>query len=337
VSRFRIPQRQRAVELGLEFLYQTACKPEVFSEYGSDLVSCFQLIAATARNPKLRGMAQRFGAERARLWRAEHRVVPKDADAGTMLELIMGGDAADKLGHAELGIKKHIQEAVPCFPVSEYLRFDPRTEPPPANIPDECKCEEINQRGRKSCVKCKRRLTPLNRYKVWYDALTIVHASECYGVSLGVDCKDLLIWLPSLRPYPEQDSEDFFDSAYAITHLVYALNDYNTFKLSPRLLPQEFAFLRANVEGAIEAQDGEMLGELLDTLMAFGLTERDPIIRAGMEYLLSNQNSDGSWGEANSGEVYDRYHSTWTAIDGLRQYAWQKPSNRFQRLRSIIM
>ena len=45
-------------------------------------------------------------------------------------------------------------------------------------------------------------------------------------------------------------------------------------------------------------------------------------MRAAVEYLLKHQNSDGSWGNADEQDVYTRYHATWTAIDGLREYAF---------------
>ena len=65
------------------------------------------------------------------------------------------------------------------------------------------------------------------------------------------------------------------------------------------------------------------MGEFLDTLKAFGLTEADPLIQIGMAFVLSRQHADGSWGDAGNRDIYHRYHSTWTAINGLMDYAWQ--------------
>jgi len=39
-----------------------------------------------------------------------------------------------------------------------------------------------------------------------------------------------------------------------------------------------------------------------------------------MEYLLSTQNPYGSWGDMKTRDIYLRYHPTWTANDGLRDY-----------------
>ena len=61
----------------------------------------------------------------------------------------------------------------------------------------------------------------------------------------------------------------------AITHLVYTLNDYNRYRLSPEWLPQEFEFLRENLKGPVAAGDAELLGEFVDCLRAFGLPESD--------------------------------------------------------------
>lgn len=81
-------------------------------------------------------------------------------------------------------------------------------------------------------------------------------------------------------------------------------------------------FLRSNIRQAIGTHDPEALGEYIDTLKSFGLTEADAEMGAGIRYLLAHQNADGSWGDPADPDLYDRYHTTWTAIDGLREYRW---------------
>jgi hypothetical protein len=81
--------------------------------------------------------------------------------------------------------------------------------------------------------------------------------------------------------------------------------------------------LKANVASACERKDPELLGELLDSLKAFGLRPSHPLIVRGTEFLLAEQNSDGSWGDPDEENIRTRCHTTWTAIDGLRNCAWR--------------
>src|SRR5205823_2414197 len=133
---------------------------------------------------------------------------------------------------------------------------------------------------------------------VWYDALITAYVGDRYGVTLGAPYADVLKWLPMLRPYPDltdaQDGE-FYDAVYAITHVVYTLNNYSQARIAPRLLPAEYEFLHAHVHDAVARKDADMLGEMMDSLRAFGVDETDPELRAAIEFYLAQQNPDGSW------------------------------------------
>ena len=65
----------------------------------------------------------------------------------------------------------------------------------------------------------------------------------------------------------------------------------------------------------------ELLGEFVDSLRAFGVPESDPCLWPGIEYLLDSQNADGSWGD--DADIFKKCHTTWTAVDGLREFAWE--------------
>ena len=157
-------------------------------------------------------------------------------------------------------------------------------------------------------------------------ALASTYISGRCGILFGARYLDVLKWLPAMRPYPlgaDENVEFLRDATYAVTHIVYTLNDYGTYRLSPRWLPREFAFLKANVAAACKRKDPELLGELLDSLKAFGLHASHPLIMRGTRYLLAEQNEDGSWGDPDEENIRTRCHTTWTAIDGLRTYAWR--------------
>ena len=339
-SRFTEADRARAVYRGMSFIYRTALNRKNFAEYGHDYLWCFYSIGASVKDARLRRMTRRMGIERARRWRRDNPSVPPYADAGTIANLIFGSDAADGLGVRDEAIKEQLKLAAPRYPARAYLSFDPLTEPPPDDLPETCEyCGANNARGSKTCHACKRPLKMKTRQDVWYDALITAYTGEHYGVMLGARYVDVLKWLPTLRPYRGSENganQEFYDTVYALTHVVYTLNDYSLYRLSPRWLPQEFEFLKTHLEEAIVRNDSDMLGEFMDSLKAFGLTEDDARIRAGMEYLLSHQNLDGSWGYMKEKDIYDRYHPTWNAIAGLSEYAWHGERLSFPEVMPLL-
>ncbi|HYJ88817.1 MAG TPA: hypothetical protein VEW46_22325 [Pyrinomonadaceae bacterium] len=331
--------RNAAIRRGLEFIYRTACDPQNFEMYGHDYLGCFHCIASTSKDVNLRRVARKMGRERALQWRREYPKVPADADADAIAYLVFGSYAADRLGVKDIGLKEQIRAVADRFDAQDYLGFDAATEAPPQDVPEECECGACNTRGRKTCRRCKRRLTMMSSYGVWLDALIASYMGERYGVRLGAWFADVIKWLPTMRPYPKHDdgdNPDFHWAVYAVTHVVYTLNDYSCYSLSPSWLPHEYAFLKRNLKQAIVMDDPETMGEFLDTLKSFGLPEDHPLIVKGLTYLLSKQNPDGSWGDVEAADIYERYHPTWTAIDGLREYAWHGQRLSFQRLRPLL-
>jgi hypothetical protein len=329
-----------AIERGLQFIYKTACNRKNFSAYGHDYLGCFACIATTSADPNLRRLAREMGRKLAQKWRREYFSIPRRPDAGTIACLVLGSQAADALGVNDSACKNPIREVAAHFDAEAYFGFNPRTEPPPQNVPEECKCGYYNPRDRRTCRSCRRKLSMRSRYDLWLDALIFSYAGDRYGVTLGTCLANTLKWLPLMRPYPKHgDSDDanLRSAIYAVTHVVYVLNDYNRYNLSPSWLPAEFAFLRANVRPAMDDDDPETVGELLDSLKSFGCSNSDPVIRRASRYLLSNQNADGSWGDIEATDIYDRYHPTWTAIDGLRDYSWRGERLSFKKLAPLVI
>jgi hypothetical protein len=285
-------------------------------------------------------MARTLGRELARQWRREHSKVPGTADADDVAALVFGSDAADRLGVRDNTFKEQLRKLAGEFDARDYMFFDPATEPPAKDVPTECDCGVTNRRGRKICRRCKNQLAMNSAYWVWFIALTRSYTGERHGIKLGASFRRVLKWLPAMRPYPSpggaEDEVDFYWAVYAVTHVVYALNDYSSYKLSPTWLPKEYAFLKKCLTQALEMEDPEMMGELLDTLKSFGLTDNHPLIRKGLDYLLSCQNEDGSWGDPHAEDIYERYHPTWTAIDGLREYAWRGERLSLPRLSPLV-
>ena len=155
--------RKRAIDRGLDFIYQTACKPKNFKEYGFDFLGCFQCLASTSKDRKLRKKALDMGRERALEWRRQNAKVPRKSEAGEIANLVFGSYAAHSLGLPDDQLKQDLRKAAANFTAPDYYYFDPAVEPPPSDVPEECDCGASNPRGRKTCQTCKRRLTMMTR------------------------------------------------------------------------------------------------------------------------------------------------------------------------------
>jgi hypothetical protein len=326
--------RREAVRRGLGFIYRTACDPENFGVYGFDYTFCLHWIAATSGDRGVRREARGMAMDCARRWRGAHTSVPADADAETVAQMVFGGLAADSLGLRDARFRREVRRAAARVSAEDLLWFDPAEEPPPADLTAECVCGEVNPRGRKTCRGCRRRLKRVSRYEAWLLALIRGYLGERYGVTLGARYAEVIRWLPFMRPYPPLSGgyEDFIWAVYAVTHVVYTLNGYSTYMLSPRWLPDEYEFLKDSLDDIIKLKDTDAAGEILDSLKSFGLSERSALMRRGLDFLLSTQNADGSWGDPEAADIYERYHPTLTAVNGLRDYAWTKRALVFPEL-----
>lgn len=295
-------------------------------------------MGATSRDAGLRQLARSRAKKLAECWGRAHPCVPPDASPELVLHFVLVRYALSRLGLRDVAFNEQIRTAIKRFSVQDLLGFDPVSEPPANDLPHACECGLKNQRGRTFCKQCRRRLQIQSRYRVWMRALAGTYVSERCGILLGASYLDVLKWLPKMRPYPvsaDENVEFLRDAIYAVTHIVYTLNDYSTYRLRPSWLPLEFAFLKANVASACKRKDPEILGELLDSMKAFGLRASHPLITRGTKFLLAEQNEDGSWGDPDE-TIPTRCHTTWTAIDGLRAYAWRGERLSRPEVRSIL-
>lgn len=279
-----------------------------------------------SRDVAIRKRSREVGRYLSRKWVAEHPTVPPEADADTITELVFGSLSSHAFG-VDHSLKPSIQAAASQFSAEQYFWFDPIIEPPPNDVPEDCECGGCNNRGDKRCRSCGETLEMRSRYEVWLLGLIRSYLGERYGVTLGAKYSDVLSWRHHLRPYPRPGDPaelDFIWSIYAITHIVYTLNDYNLYRVDPRLLPDEFESLLNSLETFISMEDPETVGEIVDCLKAFKLNVRNPLMQRGVRYLLSCQNPDGSWGELDVDDIYSCHHTTLTALNGLDEYQWRR-------------
>lgn len=295
-----IEERRAAIDRAMQFLYTMSSNEENFAKFGSDLLWCFYSISHTAGDRQLGRQAAQFGRELAQRWRKMHQDLPANATANDIYTLVLGSYSADRLGFPDPRLKAELLAASRRFTARDYLGFDAAHEPPAIGNPQ--------------------------RYDIFTDALIHSYFGDAYGVPLGAHHRDVLRWLPRLRPYDGYDEDTEFDIFYAISHVIYTTNDYHERRIRASLLPQEFQFIRRKLADAMSDDDPEMVAEAVDCLKAAGF-ENDPQVLAAMDYLVSSQRPDGTWaGEAD--DPYTEYHSAWAAIDGLRDYRFHGRVNK---------
>jgi hypothetical protein len=179
----------------------------------------------------------------------------------------------------------------------------------------------------------------MSAMRAWFLCFTSAYCAARLGVPLGPHYTDEIALIPTMRRYrsPRSGSTAFYDSVYGITHIVYTLNDYGRFLLSPHWLPVEYNFLAEHINDAVSLGDPDMVGEFLDTLRAFGLPASEPGLRYATDFLLDSQNPDGSWGAREGNIDYRRFHATWAAIDGLRDFRWKREGLAFPQLQKKLV
>src|SRR5262249_55647772 len=222
--------------------------------HGHDLIPCFSLIASTSLNPLLRRSAREIGRDLALRWEAACPQLPRRARADVVYRFVIVGWVKERFGLRNQLLKECVRQAAKRFSAADILGFEPTREPPPHDFPDSCRCGHENPRGRRTCQKCRRRLTMASQQRIWMQALGVTFWASRYGVVLGARYPDVLRWLPQMRPYrgaAKQSYSDFFDTVYAVTHVIYTLNGYGRYRLSPRWLPDELSFLKANLNEAV--------------------------------------------------------------------------------------
>src|SRR6185503_3761372 len=192
---------EAAINRGLDYIYRLANTQEGFAGYGSLLICCFALVGATSRDRSLKRAASSRAQKLARRWNRAHSLSTLDASPEVVLDFVLVSYALSRLGLRDDALREQIRTAVQRFSVQDLLFFDPVSEPPPDDLPFACECGLKNQRRRKFCKRCRKRLKIQSRYRVWMRALAATYVSGRCGILFGAGYLDVLKWLPAMRPY----------------------------------------------------------------------------------------------------------------------------------------
>ena len=116
-------------------------------------------------------------------------------------------------------------KSVSLYTAMDYYGWDPANESVPSTkTPERCThCGLLNDRDKKMCFKCGKKLVMQSPYRIMSNAL--IHSFFAYkaGVVLGTPFINVLKHLPEFRPYKGHDMlewEDYFDQCYMITHVI---------------------------------------------------------------------------------------------------------------------
>jgi len=311
---------EKAVDRALDRLYAIAGHESVFEVYDGHLLLALALVATTSRSGALRRRAAAMGRERARAWMRRWRLIRSRLNADSVLQQVIACDAATRLGLTAGRIKRDLRSVIASHATSALLYFDPASEEIPTDVPAECACGRSSPRGRRTCATCGRRLTMLDPYEIWYYALTNAYFCERQAIRLPVRPADLLKKRSRLHRYPAAGAPRHYQAVYAVTHIVYVLNDYGERRLSSRALPRERAFLTASLAPALDRKEPDTVAEIVECLLALGVPDTHPGVVEGRAFLLATQRRDGGWGA--EADEYGHFHTIWAAIDALREHRW---------------
>lgn len=337
-SRHTRAERDLAVQEGLRFIYETAADERAFREYASDYLWCFYSVAATASDRELRHRALIMGRDLAQRSRVLARSPLEAADADEVADRAMALEASEGLGVRDDAMRDALEARIPDFDAVAYLGFDPRAGMPPVKTytltgEEACIAAGTPDADPETCTQAALAYTDLD---VFYDALITTYFGDRFGTPLGAPFAELIKWRSELLPYPtrEELGEDaYYDLVYLVTHIVYTQTHYGQRQVEPSDLPEEHAFLESHVAAIMADDDPETYAEFIDTLEAFGETpDREPLLARAIDSLLDAQSEDGTWGEIDVEDAYDRFHPTWTAIDALKDYHYAGPDAASRRV-----
>lgn len=152
---------------------------------------------------------------------------------------------------------------------------------------------------------------------------------ECVngGHRVSVTFSDLAALLPSVRCYQtiDQLGHNLYKlQCYFITHFLYVISDWGQHGLKRELFHEEFHFIVSNFEAVFRLADPELVGEFLQCLHHFGVTQESdpelwPLLLDGIAFLIDVELKNGAKGlwVQKGLSVYDRYHSSYCAAVGL--------------------
>lgn len=305
--------------------------PRLLSRYGSDLLLPFTIRRPVQTDEEAHAL--QVATRLAKGWWAKHqgRILPPNTPPSELLDLIQGLYALKSLGLNDGGLHKQVVERCASWRAADFLRYDPRTSEPSPSLREDCACGSRPANGSSFCAECKRPSIPMSSFDVYLEAVVHTFHGCRMGIPLGACFFDVVRQLAAAMMKADADcsetsslacAKDRHYSAYALTHVIYALSNFDERSLPPELFPQRLRtalFLRLNA--ALAAKDPDLSAELLDCLNAIGESESKEAKRA-VQFIMKAQKPDGGWQCEGESDQFSRFHASLVAVGALLRHSY---------------
>jgi hypothetical protein len=303
-SRYSRRQLRRAWMGGLGWMIKGALTGDAGKL--SDYMQVFLIVWRSAAHAPLRRLGRRVGTDLA----ARYKRIVKLPTLKSAVEVIYDAAAGlvllNDLGERHPKLRKALAEVIGALPKRKLLR----------------------QAGQAWHAEAEGVL----------DALVDLYFLERLDLPLPTDYVDVVLKAVSwpLRPLMELGGVQYDVQTYLVTHTIYVLSEFDILELDPKQLPRQTNYLISNVDYYLDLKDVETVGEIGDCLKILGFGYESEPIRRIVSALIGWQNEDGSWGKIEDADDYVRYHSTWTAFNGILEYEFSAKGPKRESFRRIL-
>jgi len=266
------------------------------AEYASDFLEFFYELATSAQDPELRRAARAAGRSFGRRF-LEGLATATDADEltdqiGVLALLPAFGLKSTELTH-------RTAEAWPRFELRDRLEVVPG---------------ELCRNPDRLC-----------------DAVIAVHFAARAGLASRVQLRWILSQAAryDYRPPAELDEDRKLFQDNLVTHVIYVISDYGRLSLAKLPMRRERGYLRRGLPRLMIEGDVELVSEFVDSQRILGLSDKTPSLARALHWLLRHQDLTGGFRGRDTDSYYDRYHSTWTAINAIRRFRFEGQGPRW--------
>ena len=134
--------------------------------------------------------------------------------------------------------------------------------------------------------------------------------------------------IPDFSRLTEDDIDSIIDDLYNITHVIFVVCDYNSYKVPSKYFQREINYMLKfrDLVCSKYNNDPDLLTEVVYVLSSMNYPLKYNFIKKGWIKILDSQKEDGSWDaydidgtESVEDKNYDIFHATWVAYDMITE------------------